>query len=170
MPDVEPGEARELLVQAIEWGRENEPVAPTKKFTGESIDLQGLTITEAMFPPIIKIILKGIPSDGRKRALSLLLSFYSSLEFPKEYMQEKIEEWNEKNYHPLKAGYIRAQIDWYSKNKRLPPNYDKAIYKEFGINRPPEPGMKNPINYTIKKAMKVKGKVWKKENTKSWKQ
>jgi len=102
--------------------------------------------------------LKGIKDDGRKRALSLLLSFFTSLEFPKEFIEEKIESWNVKNYHPLKEGYIRAQIDWHTKNKRMPPNYDKPIYKEFGIRGPPEPGIKNPINYTIKMAMRAKGR------------
>ena len=158
MPNCEEGEARELLLEALEWGNENSPKEPAKKYKGESIDLQGLIITEDMFPPVIKKILQGIKDDGRKRALSLLLSFYSSLEFPKEYMEEKITEWNKKNYHPLKHGYIKSQIEWYSKNKRLPPNYDKPIYKEFGIHNPPEAGMKNPINYTIKKAMKGRGK------------
>ena len=45
------------------------------------------------------------------------------------------------------------------KNKRFPPNYDKPIYKEFGITAPPMPGIKNPINYTIKKAFQAKGKT-----------
>ena len=120
--------------------------------------MKGLTITEDMFPPVIKKILEGIKDDGRKRALSLLLSFYTSLEFPKDYIEEKIEDWNKKNYHPLKQGYIKAQIDWYSKNKRLPPNYDKPIYKDFGIKGPPESGIKNPINYTIREAMRFKGR------------
>jgi hypothetical protein len=113
-----------------------------------------------MFPPIIKKLLKGIQDDGRKRALSLLLSFYSSLEFPQEYVEEKIAGWNDKNHHPLKAGYVKAQVGWYSKNKRLPPNYDKPIYKEFGIHNPPKPGIKNPVNYTIRVAFRKK---WKKK-------
>jgi len=158
MPDCQEGEARDLLLQALDWGRENAPKEKEKKWEGESIDLKGLTITEDMFPPEIKLLLEGIKNDGRKRALSILLSFYSSLEFPKDYMEEKIADWNKKNYHPLKEGYIRSQIDWYSKNKRLPPNYDKPVYKAFGINGPPEPGMKNPINYTIKMAMRKRGR------------
>jgi len=158
MPDSIEGEARELLLEAIDWGRENAPKEKSKKYEGEAIDLKGLTITEDMFPPIIKKILEGIKDDGRKRALSLLLSFYTSLGFPKDYIEEKIEGWNKKNYLPLKQGYIKAQIDWYLKNKRLPPNYDKPIYKDFGIRDPPEPGIKNPINYTIREAMRAKGR------------
>ena len=111
-----------------------------------------------MFPPIIKKLNKGIKDDGRKRALYILLSFYNSLEFPQDYIAEKINDWNKKNYHPLKEGYLKGQLGWFEKRKPLPPNYDKPLYKEFGINGPPEPGMKNPINYTIKMALKAKGK------------
>jgi len=159
MPNCEEGEARELLLEALNWGRENKPKEQVKKYEGKGIDMQGLTITENMYPPVIRTILKGIPKDGRKRALGLLLSFFTSLEFPQDFIEEKIEEWNNKNYQPLKQGYIKSQILWSMKNKRLPPNYDKPIYKEFGIRNPPEPGMKNPINYTIKKAIRAKGKT-----------
>ena len=158
MPNAEYGEARELLAEALEWGKDMVPKEKPKKYTGDTIDLKGLEITEDMFPPVIKKILEGIKADGRKRALSLVLSFWVSLDFPKDYIEEKVTEWNKKNYHPLKYGYIKSQIAWYQKNPRLPPNYDKPVYKEFGIKGPPEPGMKNPINYTIKKAMQAKSK------------
>ena len=72
--------------------------------------------------------------------------------------KEKLAEWNTKNYVPLKDGYLQSQITWFEKRRPLPPNYDKPIYKEFGITSPPEPGIKNPINYTIKKALQSKGK------------
>jgi hypothetical protein len=157
MPNCEEGEAKDLLIQALDWGRENAPKEESKKYDGAALDLKGITITEEMFPPVIKKILEGIKDDGRKRGLSLLLSFYSSLEFPEDYIREKVEVWNKKNYHPLKYGYVKSQIDWHLKNKRLPPNYDKPVYKEFGIRNPPEPGMKNPINYTIKMALRASG-------------
>ncbi len=158
MPDCKDAEAKDLLIQALEWGHSQKQPEKVKKYDGK-IDIHGLSISEEMFPPIINKILDGIKTDGRKRALSLLLSFFSSLEFPQDFIEGKITEWNTKNYHPLKEGYIKSQISWYAKNKRLPPNYDKPIYKEFGIHNPPEPGMKNPINYTIKMAMKMKGKT-----------
>jgi len=160
MPEVIEGEARELLLESLNWGEENKPKEEEKKkYEGGPIDMKGLTITEDMFPPVIKNILKGIKKDGRKRALSLLLAFFTSLELPEDFIVEKINEWNKKNYQPIKEGYIKAQISWSLKNKRLPPNYDKPIYKEFGIHGPPEPGMKNPINYTIKKAMQSKARA-----------
>lgn len=152
MPEVIPGQAKDLLMQALDYAEKKEIKSP--KFDGPSIDLKGLKISQDMYPPIIKKLLKGIPGDGRKRALSILLSFFSSLEFPKEFIEEKINEWNNKNHLPLKEGYIKSQVDWYSRNKRLPPNYDKPIYKEFGNLDPVETGIKNPINYTIKLALK----------------
>ena len=158
MPDSIEGEATLLLEKALHEAEKTKPKEIEKKYDGHGVDLKGLTITPDMYPPVIKKILQGIPSDGRKRALSLLLSFFTSLEFPKDHIEEIIREWNKKNYQPLKEGYIKAQIDWAIKNKRLPPNYDKPIYKEFGILGPPIPGIKNPINYTIKKAFQVKGK------------
>ena len=166
-PKSEPGEAKNLLLQSLDWiEKKGEKI---KKYERNSIDLSGLTITEEMYPPDIKKILLGIPKDGRKRALSILLSFFVSLNFPQDFIEEKIEEWNKKNYHPLKEGYTKSQILWNLKNKRLPPNYDKPIYKEFGINGPPEPGIKNPINYTIKLAFKAKTKqdLKKEENKKT---
>ena len=165
MPEVIEGEAKELLMEALTWGKENKPKEPIKKYEGKGVDMKGLTITENIYPPIIKIILKGIPKDGRKRALGLLLSFFTSLEFPQDFIEEKIEEWNNKNYQPLKQGYIKSQIVWSLKNKRLPPNYDKPIYKEFGIHNPPEPGMKNPINYTIKRAMRINAQTFEKQKS-----
>ncbi len=163
MPDPVPGEATQLLIQALAMAETEKPKEVEKKYDGKGIDMRGLTITENMFPPIIKKLLKGIPSDGRKRALSLLLSFFTSLEFPEDYIKEKIFEWNKKNYAPLRDGYINSQISWSIKNKRLPPNYDKPIYKEFGITSPPSIGIKNPINYTIKMAIRARGRDFDKE-------
>jgi DNA primase catalytic subunit len=144
-------EGKKLLLQAIDWSKKKEK---EKKFEGKSIDLKGLTINEEMFPEAITKILEGIKGDGRKRALSILISFFYSLDFPKEYVQEKISEWNKKNAKPLKEGYIKSQIEWSSKNKRLPPNYDKTIYREIIGYQPETFGVKNPINYTISLALK----------------
>ncbi len=151
-PNCEAGEARELLIESLDWAKKKEP--ERKKYDGKALDLKGLVITEDMFPPVIKKIMNGMKEDGRKRALGVLLSFFSSLEFPKEYMEEKAYEWNKKNYKPLKEGYIQSQIEWSAKNKRLPPNYDKSTYKELGVNSETE-DLKNPINYTIREAMRA---------------
>lgn len=152
-PDSVPGEARDLLVESLDWAKiKQEP--ERKKYDGKALDMKGLKINEGMFPPVIQKILAGMKSDGRKRALSVLLSFFSSLELPQEYIEEKTYEWNKKNYEPLREGYVKSQIDWAMKNKRLPPNYDKPIYKELGVASETD-GLKNPINYTIRAAMRM---------------
>ncbi len=158
---LEENEAKELLMQSIDWAEKNNRIE-TKKFTGKSIDLKGLTITEDMFPPIIKKLMLGIKDDGRKRALSILVAFFSFLEFPQEYIEEKLREWNKRNYKPLKDGYLKAQIVWSIRNKRMPPNYDKPIYKEFNATELLDPqfkGIKNPVNYTVREAMRNRGRT-----------
>ena len=93
---------------------------------------------------------------GRKRALFILLAFFRSLEFPREYIEQKVEEWNKKNYKPLQEGYIRSQISWFEKNKILPPNCTSHYYKELQIQCNCQ-NIKNPINYTIKQAFRAQG-------------
>jgi len=153
LPECEENEARELLLQALDWAKKKGKIE--KKFTGKSIDVKNLKITEDMFPDCIKKILDGQKEDGRKRALFVLLSFFSSLDFPQNYIESKIYEWNKKNYQELKEGYIQGQISWFSKNKIMPPNCDKPFYKELGVVCSCK-GIKNPINFTIREALKRK--------------
>jgi len=149
-PECDFEEAKELLISALDWA-EQKNLKKAKKFEGKAVSLKGLKITPDMFPECIKILLNGMKGDGRKRALSLLLSFFSSLEMPRDYMESEIEKWNKKNYKPLSEGYIKSQISWYAKNPRLPQNYDKPIYRELSL--PVEAGVKNPINSTVRMAM-----------------
>ncbi|MFZ5955809.1 MAG: DNA primase small subunit domain-containing protein [Nanoarchaeota archaeon] len=153
VPDSSPNEAKELLIQAIDWQKRK--IKKTEKFSGNALDVKSLAIQEFMFPPCIHHILKGIKQDGRKRALFVLLSFFVSLNFPMEFIDAKINDWNKKNYKPLREGYIKAQLDWFLKNKILPPNCDKVYYKELGIQCQCH-NIKNPINYSIKEALRLK--------------
>jgi hypothetical protein len=155
-PSCREGEARELLLQALDW--EKRKMQKEKKvFTGKSIDIKNLTIKESHFPPCIQEILKGMKSDGRKRALFILLAFFSSLNFPQDLIEQKISEWNKKNSVPLKEGYIRSQIAWSTQNKILPPNCNSHYYRDIGIKCICN-DVKNPVPYTIKQAFKDKNK------------
>jgi hypothetical protein len=149
-------ESRKLLLNALDWVEKKQE--KTKKYDGKELDLSGVKISTRLFPPTINKILEGIKSDGRKRALGILVSFFSSLNLPKDYIDEKIFEWNKKNHVPLKEGYIRSQIEWSLKNKRLPPNYDKPVYRDLGVLVPHE-GFKNPINFTVREIFKQKSKL-----------
>jgi hypothetical protein len=127
-----------------------------KKF--EDVDLS--KVSEEFYPPTIRKILEGIKSDGRKRALFILISFFMSLKIPLEEIKTKITEWDKKNHQPLKEGYIKAQISWYSKQKtvKLPPNFDKSYYKDIGISPSQEEiKLKNPVNYVRAKYFSRKG-------------
>lgn len=151
-PDCASEEAKNLLLQALDWAKKKNKIE--KKFDGRELNLKGLVITEDMYPEVIVKLLAGMKQDGRKRALSVLLSFFSSLELPKDYIETRIDEWNKKNFKPLKEGYIKSQIEWSLRNKRLPPNYDKSTYKELGVQSETY-GLKNPINYTITQALRA---------------
>ncbi len=164
LPNPEPGEARELLIQALDWAKRKNKISKPK-FTGKSIDVKNLKINESMFPPCIQHILKGIKQDGRKRALFILLAFFNSLQLPQDYIAETLEKWNKKNYNPLRDGYIQSQSTWFEKNKIMPPNCDKPQYKELQCPCDCQ-GIKNPINYTIKQAFRLKGKPTKNLNNK----
>ncbi len=155
--DAEEGEARELLLQAIDWGREQaekQEKAKEKK-QGAYKEFVIKDLTPNLFPPCLIEILKGIKQDGRKRALFILINFFKSLKMSCEEMEEKIEEWNKKNYNPLKEGYIRSQLSWHSRQKAmLPPNCDKLHYKDLAVCKPDNfcRFIKNPVNYTVKKS------------------
>ncbi len=173
LPEARKNEAKELLMQALEWHLEQEKEKkagqPEKKINlgnRKFEDVEIKYITEETFPPVIKNILKGLKEDGRKRAVFILITFFRSLNFPQEYIEKTLEEWNKKNYKPLKEGYIKAQIAWFQKQKKmLPPNFDSEYYKAIGVYEMDALSEKtrNPAAYTQAKArMKMQEKIIKK--------
>jgi DNA primase catalytic subunit len=180
-PIARENEAKELLLQALDWKEQKDkeekmiqekkdsintalqiskPVNSNKKLgPGEYKKIEIANPTEDIYPPCIKILLKGIPGDGRKRALFLLINFFKSLGVSDAELEKRINEWNEKNPQPLKKGYIQSQLIWYKKSgARMPPNCDKTNYKDLAICKPDElcKQVKNPINYAVKKYFKSK--------------
>lgn len=175
-------EAKGLLERAIEWDKENlqkeEKMESVRdnlirfenqiqksipkgkgKTTGEYSKVVIEEPDPKIFPPHIKLLLKGIGSDGRKRALFILLSFFYSLGANQSYIEKTINAWNDKNYNPLKKGYIQAQFSWYQRNPdRFPPNFDNPLYKELNVDKPDELSktVKNPVSYAIKKYFMMK--------------
>ncbi len=141
-------EAEKLLSSALQWASQTQ-VSKEKQFKKSAEEFQDIKIegvTEDMFPKSIKTLLKGL-KDGRKRGLFVLITFLKSLNFPTEYVNLKVREWNQKNDPPLKEGYVRSQLDWHSKQKRkiLPPNYSNdSFYKDLKL-LDYEPNTKNPL-------------------------
>ncbi len=161
-----PNQAKELFIQAFDWHQKNKPKEETKKeYTYEEIKDE---IHEKFFPPCIKLILQGIASDGRKRALFILLNFLKSTGHKKEKIQEIIQKWNKDNYEPLKEGYIQAQLNWHTRNQQkiLPPNCsNNNYYTSLLVCKPDQlcSKVKNPVNYAVRKS---RFKVNKKQSNK----
>ena len=172
-PLVSSEEAKNLLLQALEWNEQREkqdkilqamrPAAEnipnktntnTKTAPGEYKKVSIPNPSEDIFPPCIKLLLNGVKSDGRKRALFVLINFFKALGVPDSEIERRLNEWNDKNYSPLKRGYIQSQLNWYKKNtSMMPPNCDKPSYKDLTVCKPDElcKQIKNPVNYATRK-------------------
>ncbi len=151
IPESKEGEAKELLVQALDWNKQAVPEKHERKEDFKPIKLE--KISDSYFPPTIQKILQGV-GDGRKRALFILLNLFRSIGMEKTELEKRIDEWNKKNQVPLKEGYIKAQLMWAYRSKPvLPPNFDKDYYKAIGLSPSQEEiRLRNPINYVIKKS------------------
>jgi len=150
MPDSEEGEASELLMQALDWNKENNK--KSKEVNKEFKKIKLSNLSDKTFPPCILNILKGI-SDGKKRALFALINLFRSTGMEKDELEKRISDWNKKNSPPIKEGYVKSQISWAYKNKIfLPPNC-KEFYKGIGVCQPNDfcKTIKNPLNYVVKK-------------------
>ena len=154
IPESKEGEASRLLMQALDWNKENNPNEEEdkdyKKTDYKPIKLE--KISDEFFPPSVKKILLGL-ADGRKRALFVLINLFRSIGMERDELEKRIYEWNKKNPVPLKEGYIKSQLLWSYRNKIVPPpNYDKDYYKGIGIIPTEEEiRYKNPVNYMARK-------------------
>jgi hypothetical protein len=157
MPDCKEGEASELLLQALDWYRENNPdkaISESREIGFKPIKIANLS--DANFPPCVKNILKGI-SDGKKRALFVLINLFRSIGMDKDELEKRISEWNKKNEVPLREGYVQTQIAWaYRKKPIMPPNC-KEFYQGIGVCQPDDfcKLIKNPVNYVVRKSYKL---------------
>ncbi len=150
-PDSQENEAKELLMQALDWNKNQFKEEQTEKKDFSPIKLS--KISNDLFPPSIKKILQGV-ADGKKRALFILLNLFRFIGMEKQEIEKRIDEWNKKNNPPLRQGYIKAQLDWSYRNKPvMPPNFDKDYYKGIGIQpSDKELRFKNPVTYMLKKS------------------
>ncbi|MBR9701656.1 hypothetical protein GOV13_01915 [Candidatus Pacearchaeota archaeon] len=157
MPDVEEGEASELLIQALDWHKDEELRVgkSTEKATGKFADYKPIkleNLSEENFPPCTRNILKGI-SDGKKRAVFALLNLFRSVGMEKEELEKRIYDWNKKNPVPLKEGYIKSQLIWSYRRKPIMPPNCKEFYQGFAVCTPNDfcKIIKNPVNYVVRK-------------------
>ncbi len=163
-------DAGALVVEAFDWAAKYMKEKP-KILAKPKIKTKIRKIPESQFPPCIKNrILKGL-ADGRKRSVFILINFLRNMGWSAEEIEKSLAEWNEKNYPPLRANYIRSQLRWHIQQERnlLPPNCDNDnFYISFGVCKPDAICMantktitiKNPVNYAFRK-MRREGKFGK---------
>lgn len=152
LPKVTEPEATHLIIQAFDFLKKEKP----KQFKTIKEDIPANAINSKFFPPCILNILKGIKLDGRKRALFILINFLKHAGYSAQEIEKILDEWNSKNYEPLKQGYIFSQLNWYKKqqNTHLPPNCDnESYYKNLAVCISDNlcKLIKNPVNYTKRK-------------------
>jgi hypothetical protein len=166
-PNSREGEASELLMQALDWWRENCPdesnnlnsSSNSTNLKKEFSPIKLTNLSDSNFPPCVKNILKGI-GDGKKRAIFVLINLFRSIGMDRVELEQRIYEWNKKNEVPLKEGYIKSQLSWsYRKNPILPQNC-KEFYQGIAVCVPDDSCkfVKNPLNYTIKKNFQANSK------------
>ena len=156
----EEGEAKELVTEAFDWWSKNKIKSqlaekePTGRMDYQNINTINTQIKSG-FPPCINLGLCGL-NDGKKRFLFILLNFLKSLNWPYEEIEICINEWNQKNKQPLKEGYIKSQLSWHKKQKKMPPPNcnNENYYTNIGICCPDNlcKLIKNPVGYASKKS------------------
>lgn len=166
-------EATQLIVQAFDHIKKTEK-KDTEIKKSENFENIDVKIPDSLFPPCINKILNGLPTDGRKRAVFILINFFKHMNYSIDEIESILLEWNKKNYEPLKEGYIKSQISWHKRqNQRiLPPNCSNTMYYA-GIGCKCEDNIcnryKNPVNYAISKYKESIRKPMKKSKRKELK-
>lgn len=122
------------------------------------------------FPKTIQFALNHDFTDGKKRAIFLLLTFLTSVNWDIKNIEELLYSWNDRQSEKLKKNYITAQISWFkAQGKKIsPPNFDNANYYEsIGIEKKvieedkkrfKDREVKNPLHYVILLSQKGKKK------------
>ncbi|MBI2148083.1 hypothetical protein HYU23_00225 [Candidatus Woesearchaeota archaeon] len=147
-------EARELLIQAFDWAKKTSFIEEKKTFE-KKFEVPKTAIKTDYFPSCILKLMGGVKEDGRKRSIFVLVNFLQNMGWNLEDIEGFLLEWNKKNYEQLREGYIKSQISWFKRQKKIvpPPNCDnESYYKTMGVKC--ENGIcnrcKNPVNYAFR--------------------
>ncbi|MBI3027697.1 hypothetical protein HYY70_06320 [Candidatus Woesearchaeota archaeon] len=162
--DVYKDEAKQLLTEAFDFHAKED----VKVLSRNEREFQApeKALPEELFPPCINIILGGL-EDGKKRALFILLNYFTSIGWDYGSIEKRLREWNPKNKEPLREVYLLTQLRYHkqSRKKILPPNCPGRVgnmpltnqhnyYTDLGICKPDNfcLKIKNPAQYSTKKA------------------
>ncbi len=151
-------EGKRLIVQAFDYNPVISKEDKVKIKVYNELNEYKTKIPAELFPPCLKNILKAGMSDGRKRALFILLNFLKSVNWSYGEAEALVREWNAKNNDPLRDTYVNNQLKYFKLNKALPPNCLRLeYYVDIGICQPDNlcggqaKTIKNPVNYAKKR-------------------
>ncbi|MFH1591181.1 MAG: hypothetical protein ABIC95_04605 [archaeon] len=148
------GEADTLVREAVDFKPREDP-GDEKGDHVRAFEAIGEKAPEALFPPCIIIMLKGI-KDGKKRSMFVLVNFLRSVGWGYEDIEKLLAEWNARNHEPLREVNIKGHLRYHRQQKttKMPPNCDnKMYYKDFGVCQPDNlcRYIKNPVQYVRRK-------------------
>ncbi|MBI2650391.1 hypothetical protein HYX04_03680 [Candidatus Woesearchaeota archaeon] len=151
--NAENNEARQLLMEAMDFAIKRETNSPKER---KEFATPENALPEELFPPCIKLILNGL-DDGRKRALFILVNYFTSIGWDYDMIEKRLKEWNAKNKEPLREVYLVGQLRYHKQmqKKILPPNCSNEMYMlGIGVCKPDNfcPKIRNPAQYTTKKS------------------
>src|SRR3989338_2370230 len=150
---AENDESRQLLMEALDFNTKQESIGIKEK---REFEVPGKALPEELFPPCIKLILNGL-EDGKKRALFILINYFTSIGWDYDMIEKRLKEWNKKNREPIREVYLLGQLRYHKQmqKKILPPNCSNEMYMlGIGVCKPDNfcPKIRNPAQYTTKKA------------------
>ncbi|MFH1054400.1 MAG: hypothetical protein V1740_08320 [Candidatus Woesearchaeota archaeon] len=149
-------EAKQLIIQALDYSVKHEVDFKKEDEGIKEYEEIKEAIPAQFFAPCIKNILAGI-DDGKKRSLFILVNYLNSIGWNYDNIQKLLEEWNKKNKEQLKETIIIGQTRYHKQQKKkiLPPNcMNSQYYKDFHVCTPDNLCLKikNPVNYSVRKA------------------
>ena len=156
MPECEEEEAKQLVIEALDWAKENEIDEPENKLGGKYANYKPIKLKEIKednFPACVKNILKGLP-DGKKRVLFVLINLCRSIGMEPKEIEKRFFEWDKRNSPGVGDKYIKAQLSWAYKRKPIMPPNCKEAYLGIGVCEPDIicNTIKNPVNYVVRKS------------------
>ncbi len=151
-------DAEIIITEALDWASKNKPDT-VEEIPKPKRDFHSKFVPEEYFPPCIKYILDNKLTDGRKRAVFILVNFLRNMGWDLDKIEKRVTEWNEKNVAPLGLAYLRGQLRWHFRQDRnlLPPNCENEnFYKSMGLydiccKNIDHTQIKNPVNYPFRK-------------------
>ena len=150
--NVESDEAKQLLMEALDFSVKYETIRLKSE---KEFEAPEKALPEELFPPCIKLILNGL-EDGRKRALFILINYFTSIGWDYDKIEKTLREWNKKNKEPLREVYLLGQLRYHKQTRKriLPPNCDNEMYyKDIGVKCSEDicAKFKNPVQYSVRK-------------------